>query len=285
MTRISKTLLLLVLAAFALGAAWIVSTRLDSSERDRGVKAAVSERSQPAPAQSNSRLIRQMPAPAGESRAMLKTFQALAKASRQRELAEFSAVKGDFHQAAKLAIAGNNLLARHLFAVRTNQVSERIDLPDSISAEVKASLLENRIPKDLPQDPLYWLRFAADRKDVLSQLDYARLAVTYETSNNSRTTEEVAAINARAVDYLRELVAQKSVADAYALLSYAYRDGKLGFQADPIKAHACMLLLNRLHPTAETQQLARFSEQPLRVGEREQAISMAESPAFMCEGH
>jgi hypothetical protein len=269
----------------------LITPTVPSDSRNSGINSGTQESSNAAMQQHKSRATDTSPAnkaaayfdSKAQSSAEQKSMHSLAELLKSEQplprpwLQQGKPFGPQIVAAAEQARAGDNRWARELAAMS--------DWPHSSRAKLRAAnQLEGfiPIPKEVPTDKFYWLQLAADRGDVHAQLSYVSQLRTMKASMtpdewNALPPAERDLWSSNARKYMQAAI-DSGVADGLSQLSAAYQGAEFGLPYDITKSHACLLLLQRVYPTAETQQKVEYSAKQLRPGELERATLLAQQP-------
>jgi hypothetical protein len=175
--------------------------------------------------------------------------------------------------ASKKALEGDNRWAREMAKMSHPPYSNQMDMANKGKFGVP-------FPPRVSNNRLDWYKLAAERNDPKSQVAYwsGVDAISRYADLEKVPKNELVELQANARRYL-QVAMDNGVADAYSYAAEAYRDGKMGLQQSAIKAHACLIILERQYSTEETRQLLEYSAGRLRTGELSQAEVFANDPA------
>jgi hypothetical protein len=179
----------------------------------------------------------------------------------------------ELKHASERALAGDNRWARIMATMARPPYANKDDW-------YQEGKFGRKFPSNVSDNRLDWQKIAADRGDVHSQIGYWQTvsAIQLITDKKNIPSQEVTQLQANARQYMQAAM-DNGVADAYSYAAAAYRDGKMGLQQNAIKAHACLIMLERQYSTEETKQLLEYSASRLRTGELSEAEAFANDPA------
>lgn len=175
------------------------------------------------------------------------------------------------------------------FAETVSVAAQKAEAGDSRAA-LQLSDLTNplggsaRLPAGVSDDRLHWLRLAADSGSLEAMIRFANdvgaLPFTLGTEKLKQLDPSlVAQLEVEARKYLARALEQ-GVPDAFPIAFSALRDGRLGFQPDPVAAHACLLVFAREFSGDVPRRLVQQNAAKLRPAD----IALAEGRAAQSSG-
>jgi hypothetical protein len=188
---------------------------------------------------------------------------------RAREIFAEKATKGDWRYGRELARH-----SRMPWSYGGNNLSQFLSALEDAANEKKS----------LQEFSIYWYERAARDGDVVSKYEYASTIMRLDQAKS--LFDGVAQLNSHRAGIAQDFqaiakkfsyeLAREQIIDGFDLIEQGWRYGTMGFDQNPVYAHACSLRLAQLHPVPERARIVRESAAQLRAGDIAAAIALSE---------